>query len=701
MNIAQSDSHEPTPAPTPAPAAAVTSPGEKVTAMVFDGQSSIVTVSQPLPTFPAGVTIEFWALGADDLPRATSVFAAWKADGSRVLNIHLPWSDGAIYWDAGSEGWDRIHKAAEPAEYKGTWTHWAFVKDVAAGEMAIYRDGALWHKDGGRTKPLVDGALAIIGAYADGNYKWSGRLAEFRIWEKVRTAEEIAADRSRRLTGREPGLVGYWPLGQIDANGSTPDLAGNRPGDVKGATIVPDDALAAVMSPATATTAPPTAEPEPVQAPVEVDGPPAPATEPAEEVAPTDSVLVTILRYNEGRKRRLVRLKLKRMVANPFAFFRGTDHLFAAAWPDLRPPDAGPNIAICGDLHLENFGAYRTDDGELLYDINDFDEAVVAPCSLDLVRCGTSILLAAELWRLTPLQASGMVLAFLDTYRRTVRGTDAKWALDARAPRLAKGPIWEILGKVALADQADLLDQLTERHKRGTRRIIRSKNRHPAIKPERAEEIHAAVEAYGGRTGRADFFKTLDVTGRVAGIGSLGVPRYTVLVNGGGSSNTNRLFDIKGCCPSALLPCTDRPWPFPDESEAARVVRAQRMLQAWPTAGLDVVSVGETAYRLRELIPEENRSSLSRFNKKPEKLRVAIEEAGLLTGLAHRRAVEVSPDGSSIDALAQWVSGPALDSVLAGAARFAEHTRVAYRQFRAELRSPGSLPAKLRKRYLR
>ena len=31
------------------------------------------------------------------------------------------------------------------------------------------------------------------------------------------------------------------------------------------------------------------------------------------------------------------------------------------------------------------------------------DEAVVAPCSLDLVRCATSILLAAELWGLTPL----------------------------------------------------------------------------------------------------------------------------------------------------------------------------------------------------------------------------------------------------------------------------------------------------------
>jgi len=659
--------------------------------MVFDGQDSVVAISQPLPPLPAGVTIEFWALGADDLPRATSVFAAWKADGTRVLNIHLPWSDGVIYWDAGSDGWDRIQKAADPGEYKGAWTHWAFIKDIAAGEMAIYRDGALWHKDGGRTKPLVDGALAIIGAYVEGNYKWSGRLADFRIWERARTAEEIAGDRSHRLTGREPGLVGYWPLDQIDASGSTPDLAGNRPGDVKGAMIVPDDSLTVAL--------PPPAAPE--AAALGANGMPAPLTEREGAVAPSDSVLVTILRYNEGRKRRLVRLKLKRMASHPFAFFRGTDHLYAAAWPELRPPDPGPNIPICGDLHLENFGAYHTDDGELLYDINDFDEAVVGPCSLDLVRCATSILLAAELWRLTPLQASGMVLAYLDTYRRTVTGRDAKWALDARAPRLAKGPIWEILGKAALAHQADLLDQNTERPKHGARRIIRSKNLHPAIKPGHFEAIRVAVEAYGDHKGRADFFKTLDITGRVAGIGSLGLRRYTVLVNGGGSSHTNRLFDLKECRPSALLPCTGRPWPFPDESEAARVVRAQRILQAWPTAGLDVVTVGETPYRFRELIPEENRSSLGRFNKKPEKLRVAIEEAGLLTALAHRRAAEVSPDGSAIETLAQWASGAALDSVLAGAARFAEHTRVAHHEFRAEVRSPGSLPTPLRKRYRR
>ena len=67
--------------------------------------------------------------------------------------------------------------------------------------------------------------------------------------------------------------------------------------------------------------------------------------------------------------------------------------------------------------------------------------------------------------------------------------------------------------------------------------------------------IRAAVEAYGAASNRAEFFKMLDVTRRIAGIGSLGVPRYTVLVAGGGSTKTNRLFDLKDCRPSCSPVC--------------------------------------------------------------------------------------------------------------------------------------------------
>ena len=411
----------------------------------------------------------------------------------------------------------------------------------------------------------------------------------------------------------------------------------------------------------------------------------------------SDSVLVRVLRYNQGRKAKLVRLKLKRMAEEPFSFFRGSDHLFADAWETLQPKEVGPEVPICGDLHLENFGAYRDDSGEFRYDINDFDEAVVAPCSLDVVRCATSIYLAAELWELSPLQASGMVLVFLDAYRDTVKTSLRAETTNVGAIRVARGPIWDILGKAAMGDQSKLLDRHTERLKDGTRRIVRSKTRHPEIKADRAAEVFSAVRAYGEKHGPAGYFQPIDVTGRVAGIGSLGLDRFTVLLAGGGSAETNSLFDVKEVGPSSLRSCASRPWPFDDPSDAERVVHAEHILLARPQAGLDSLRVGDGLFRMREMIPDENRSSLDRFQNKASKLRTAIETAGQLAGQSHRRAAAALPEGDAGEELARWASGSAIDSVLAASARYAEVTRIEHRKFRAELKAPDALPEELRK----
>jgi len=75
-------------------------------------------------------------------------------------------------------------------------------------------------------------------------------------------------------------------------------------------------------------------------------------------------VFAEILRFNVDRPSAdLVALKLQRMDASAFAFFRGTDHLFARNWTQLKPADAGPPVLCSGDLHVENFGADRNTEG--------------------------------------------------------------------------------------------------------------------------------------------------------------------------------------------------------------------------------------------------------------------------------------------------------------------------------------------------
>jgi uncharacterized protein (DUF2252 family) len=398
--------------------------------------------------------------------------------------------------------------------------------------------------------------------------------------------------------------------------------------------------------------------------------------------SPQRSVMEEILEYNRDREPRLLRLKLRRMAHDPFAFFRGTDHLFAKHWSRLAPPDVGPSVLICGDLHLENFGAYRADDGTYLYDINDFDEALVGPCTLDLVRCATSILLAAELWQHTPVQALRTLLAFLDRYRVTVTKSIRTGRLGEMALGTARGPIWRLLQRPAVGDQTAFLAQFTERGGAGaTRRIERASERFRSVGRDLQRQIREAVEKYGAGPRGRKVFQVDDVAFRVAGTGSLGLQRYVALVRDRQSHGLERLLDIKEARPSALLPCASgETQPDYGGAEARRVVLAQQQLQAKPTARLDVLELGGQLYRVRELIPEENRTGLDRLRKRPRRLRRAVAVAGRLAGWAHVRGSRLEGRDRSAD-LARWADGPGLDAVIASAVRYADRTRRDYKAF--------------------
>src|SRR5262245_47967843 len=81
-----------------------------------------------------------------------------------------------------------------------------------------------------------------------------------------------------------------------------------------------------------------------------------------------------------GRNPELLRYKVARMAAGPFAFYRGTFHLFSRDILDRSgdvPPElagAGADLDLVGDVHSQNFGTFDAADGQVHYDFNDFDE---------------------------------------------------------------------------------------------------------------------------------------------------------------------------------------------------------------------------------------------------------------------------------------------------------------------------------------
>src|SRR4029077_6724247 len=101
-----------------------------------------------------------------------------------------------------------------------------------------------------------------------------------------------------------------------------------------------------------------------------------------------------ILAANSNRLRDLVPIKMGRMAAGPFAFFRGAAPLMAADLATL--PVTGLRVQICGDAHVRNLGAYAAPEGHLVFDINDFDETIRAPWEWDLKRLASSLVLAGR-----------------------------------------------------------------------------------------------------------------------------------------------------------------------------------------------------------------------------------------------------------------------------------------------------------------
>jgi len=97
---------------------------------------------------------------------------------------------------------------------------------------------------------------------------------------------------------------------------------------------------------------------------------------------------------DKDRLEYLLPIKYGRMLASPFAFFRGSAVVMAS---DLAPsPVTGLNVVLCGDAHLSNFGIFATPERNLVFDINDFEEAYPGPWEWDLKRLAASAVVAGR-----------------------------------------------------------------------------------------------------------------------------------------------------------------------------------------------------------------------------------------------------------------------------------------------------------------
>ena len=212
------------------------------------------------------------------------------------------------------------------------------------------------------------------------------------------------------------------------------------------------------------------------------------------------------------------------LAKDPFTFLRGTFYRWMQLFPKVckKAMDAPPVLSI-GDLHASNFGTWRDARDELVWGINDFDEAAHLPYTHDLIRLAASVELASETQRLQ-INLDEACEAILDGYRENLQKGGRPFLMDQEDDWLRKA-----YGKSELLAEKywEKLDQCA------------------AMEQEVPPDVRSMLEASLPSEGLS--YRLIH---RQAGVGSLGRPRFTLLAEWQGEFVA---IEAKALIPSAVL----------------------------------------------------------------------------------------------------------------------------------------------------
>jgi uncharacterized protein (DUF2252 family) len=311
------------------------------------------------------------------------------------------------------------------------------------------------------------------------------------------------------------------------------------------------------------------------------------------------------------READLVPIRYGRMLASPFAFFRGGPAIMAA---DLAgTPTSGIVVQLCGDAHLVNFGLFGSPERALMFGLNDFDETLPGPWEWDVKRLAASVAVAARQSGFPRSQQRDAARDTVRAYREAMCGFVEVGTLDlwylhlsssqllafsqrleaefgVEAPKLTPDRLRRAFARARAHDNLAALTKLCERD--GP--TLRLASRPPLLVPVRelwhgddaervAEGLRLAFEEYRAsladdRRALLDQFEIVDMARKVVGVGSVGTRCYVLLLQGKDARDVLFL-QVKQAEASVLEPYLGASG---YANHGQRVVAGQRLLQTVP-----------------------------------------------------------------------------------------------------------------------
>ncbi|HSC40459.1 MAG TPA: DUF2252 family protein, partial [Chitinophagaceae bacterium] len=297
-----------------------------------------------------------------------------------------------------------------------------------------------------------------------------------------------------------------------------------------------------------------------------------------------------------------------------------------------------PPVWISGDLHLENFGSFKGDNRQVYFDLNDFDESLLAPAAWELARMLTSIFVAFRSLGIEEKRAEKTARLFITTYARQLQNGKPTYI----EPNTAEGIVHDLLTAVDKRKQRWLLEKSTVSKKNKGERLLRDP-RHRSLPPALQEALFEHINQWLQQDNQGPHpykrhYKAIDGVSRQAGTGSLGLYRYVVLLKSVEDNREKyRMIDIKQCTASSLAPYVQHPqpaWP----TEAHRIVHIQQRMQNRPPALLGTTVFRDQPYIIQEMQPEKDSVNLALLRDRYRDMCHVVEDMAVLTASAQLRS---------------------------------------------------------------
>jgi len=361
----------------------------------------------------------------------------------------------------------------------------------------------------------------------------------------------------------------------------------------------------------------------------------------------------------------LVPIRYGRMLASPFAFYRGAAVIMAS---DLSTtPQSGLHAQLCGDAHLANFGGFASPERDLVFNINDFDETLPGPWEWDVKRLAASIEIAGRERAFSDKERQACVLGAVEEYRRAmgefatqshltvwhamlnVAGIRQRWGQELQAKGLKR--LEQRVAAAHAKDNVRALERLTRRVDGRLQivstppLVVRLEELLPAEEHLRLEGlVRDFIRSYRqtlliDRRHLVEEYQYVDIARKVVGVGSVGTRAWIILLTG--RDETDPLFlQIKEAQASVLEPYV-RLSRYAKHGE--RVVNGQRLIQAAPDIflGWDHIQLGGDMpkdYYVRQLWDWKVSAEIATMT--PRVLRVYAEICAWTLARAHARSGE-------------------------------------------------------------